>query len=172
MVLIIYKVDVGKYPSRCRCRCSLFSHQPVVGWILSVWLIWPYWKLQKGVVWTAQFEDEFPAQGQGSAHFWTLIRKCPHIWTLLNLNLKCLHSPISGLIQAVNAVHPICIKNQYENNNILGVDTSELRFGSVQNLVLKLETRSQTEQFRIHSEGKLVAVVMWLSSPRMYYISI
>ena len=46
--------------------------------------------------------------------------------------------------------HPICIKNQYENNNILGLDTSELRFGSVQNLVLELETRPLTEAFRIH----------------------
>ena len=30
----------------------------------------------------------------------------------------------------------MCLKNQYENNNILGSDTSELKFGSVQNLVL------------------------------------
>ena len=45
-------------------------------------------------------------------HFRTLIRKCP----------QC---KIPRLIQAVNAVHPICIKNQYENNNILGLDTSE-----------------------------------------------
>ena len=44
----------------------------------------------------------------------------------------------------------ICIKNQYENNNILGSDTSELRFGSVQNLILELETRPLTEPFRIH----------------------
>ena len=29
-------------------------------------------------------------------------------------------------------------------------DTSELRFGSVQNLVLELETRPRTEQFRSH----------------------
>ena len=56
--------------------------------------------------------------------------------------------------------HRICIKNQYKNNNILGLDTSELRFGGVQmrvdtsefrfggvqKLVLKLETR--TEQFK------------------------
>ena len=27
---------------------------------------------------------------------------------------------------------PICIKNQYDNNNILGLDISELRFGGVQ----------------------------------------
>ena len=44
----------------------------------------------------------------------------------------------------------ICIKNQYENNNILGSDTSELRFGSVQNLYLELETRPLTELFRSH----------------------
>ena len=31
---------------------------------------------------------------------------------------------------------PICIKYQDENNNILGVDTSELRFGGVRNLSL------------------------------------
>ena len=47
-------------------------------------------------------------------------------------------------------LHPICIKNQDENNNILGLDTSELRFRSVQNLVLKLETRPRAEQFRSH----------------------
>ena len=76
-------------------------------------------------------------RGRGSGHFRTLIQ-------------KCLHSPIPRPIQAVNAVHPICIKSQYENNNILGVDTSELRFGSVQNLVLELETRPRTEPFRIH----------------------
>ena len=28
--------------------------------------------------WTAQFEDEFPARGRGSRHFWTLIWKYPH----------------------------------------------------------------------------------------------
>ena len=44
----------------------------------------------------------------------------------------------------------ICIKNQYENNNILGLDISELRFGSVQNLILELETRPLTEPFSIH----------------------
>ena len=46
--------------------------------------------------------------------------------------------------------HPICIKNQYENNNILGLDTSELRFGGVQKLFLDLETRPRTEQFKSH----------------------
>ena len=30
------------------------------------------------------------------------------------------------------------------------MDTSELRFGSVQNLILDLETRPQTEAFRMH----------------------
>ena len=80
---------------------------------------------------------EFLARGRGSGHFRTLIWKCPR-------------NPIPRLIQAVNAVHPICIKNQYENNNILGVDTSELRFGSVQNLIHELETRPRTEPFRIH----------------------
>ena len=51
------------------------------------------------------------------------------------------------------SLHPICIKNQYENNNILGSDTSELRFGSVQNLYLKLETRPLTEPFRMHYQS-------------------
>ena len=38
-------------------------------------------------------------------------------------------------------------------------DTSELRFGSVQNLYLELETRPLTEPFRIHepSECKMIA---------------
>ena len=44
------------------------------------------------------------------------------------------------------------IKNQYENNNILGLDTSELRFGGVQKLVFELETRPRTEQFNSHPE--------------------
>ena len=71
------------------------------------------------VIGTVQFEDEFLARGRGSGHFWTLISEVStKVW-------KCPHSPIPGLIQTVNAVHPICIKNQYENNNILGVDTSE-----------------------------------------------
>ena len=48
------------------------------------------------------------------------------------------------------SLHPICIKNQDENNNILGLDTSELRFGSVQNLYLELETLPLTELFRSH----------------------
>ena len=34
---------------------------------------------------------------------------------------------------------------------ILGVDTSDLRFGGVKKLVLELETRDRTELFRIHS---------------------
>ena len=38
------------------------------------------------VIWTAQFEDEFPAQGRGSGHFRTLIRKCPRI--LLHLLIQ------------------------------------------------------------------------------------
>ena len=54
-------------------------------------------------------------------------------------------------------LHPICIKNQYENNNILGSDTSELRFGSVQNLYLELETRPLTEPFRMYSWGGVSA---------------
>ena len=86
-----------------------------------------------------QLEVEFPARRRGFGNFQTSIRKCPH-------------SPIPRLIQAVNAVYPICIKNQYENNNILGEDTSELRFGSVRNLVLELETRPLTEPFRSHSK--------------------
>ena len=38
------------------------------------------WKINwcKRGFWTAQFEDEFPARGRGSGHFWTLIWKCPH----------------------------------------------------------------------------------------------
>ena len=45
---------------------------------------------------------------------------------------------------------PICIKYQDENNSILGVDTSELRFGGVQNsslswkLVLELSSLNHT----------------------------
>ena len=46
---------------------------------------------------------------------------------------------------------PICIKYQDENNNILGVDTSELTIEGVQNLVLKLKTHPQTEVFRSHT---------------------
>ena len=75
---------------------------------------------------------------------------------------KCLCSPIPRLIQAVNAVHPICIKNQYENNNILGVDTSELRFRSVQNLVLELGTCPRTEPFRIHNQTSNNAGKIWI----------
>ena len=44
----------------------------------------------------------------------------------------------------------IFIKNLDENNNILGLDTSELRFRGVQKLVLVLETRPRTEQFKSH----------------------
>ena len=46
--------------------------------------------------------------------------------------------------------HPICIKYQDENNNILSVDTSELRFGGVRNsssswkLVLELSSLNHT----------------------------
>ena len=109
------------------------------------------------VIWTAQFEDEFPARGRGSGHFRTLI-------------LKCLCSPIPRLIQAVNAVHPICIKNQYENNNILGVDTSELRFRSVQNLVLELGTRPRTEPFRIHNQTPNNAGKIWIKHFHGYQI--
>ena len=47
----------------------------------------------------------------------------------------------------VNANRHFCIKNLDENNNILGLDTYELRFGGV----LELETRPRTEAFRIHS---------------------
>ena len=49
------------------------------------------------------------------------------------------------------SLHPICIKNQDENNNILVLDTSELRFRSVQNLYLELETLPLTEPFRMHT---------------------
>ena len=48
--------------------------------------------------------------------------------------------------------HAICIKYQDENNNILGVDTSELRFGGVGNsssswkLVLEVSSLNHTLQ--------------------------
>ena len=46
------------------------------------------------------------------------------------------------------SLHPICMKYQDENNNILRVDTSELRFGGVQNssskLVLKPSSLNHT----------------------------
>ena len=51
----------------------------------------------------------------------------------------------------------IFIKNLDENNNFLGLDTSELRFGGVQKLVLELKTRPRTEQFKSHFDGQLVA---------------
>ena len=54
------------------------------------------------------------------------------------------------------SLHPICIKNQDENNNILGLDTSELRFGSVQNLYLELETLPLTELFRSHHANEKI----------------
>ena len=101
----------------------------------------------------AQLEVEFPARGQGSGHLRTLIRKCPCIWTLRTLIQKCLHSPIPRLIQAVNAVHPICIKNQYENNNMLGLDTSGIKVWKCPEPRLELETRPLTEAFRIHNLG-------------------
>ena len=40
----------------------------------------------------------------------------------------------------------ICIKNQDENNNILGADIPDLRFGGVQ----VHETCPRTEQFKSH----------------------
>ena len=51
--------------------------------------------------------------------------------------------------------HPICIKYQDENNNILRVDTSELRFRGVRNsssswkLVLELSSLNHTYNFLI-----------------------
>ena len=72
----------------------------------------------------------------------------------------------------MNAVHPICIKNQYENNNILGVDASELRFGSVQNLVLQLETRPRTEPFRIHPHTQLRSATDVHFDEHLHWVSI
>ena len=63
------------------------------------------------------------------------------------------------------SLHPICIKNQYENNNILGWDTSELRFGSVQNLFLELETLSLTEPFRMHWQADTPAYAPTRQTP-------
>ena len=70
----------------------------------------------------AQYEDEFPARARVSGHLRILI-----------LRLKVQSCPMLPS-------HPICIKNQCENNNILGVDTSELRLGGDQKLVLKLSS--------------------------------
>ena len=65
---------------------------------------------------------------------------------------------------------PVCILNgsvrgrvsssRKRFNNILGLDTSELRFGSVQNLYLELETRPLTEPFRSHVPvcGRVVSI--------------
>ena len=100
----------------------------------------------------AQYEDEFPARVRVSRHFRTLIQSLGH------LQLKVRRCPTLP-------DHPICIKNQYENNNILGLDTSklrfrgvqmrvvtsELRFRGVQKLVLELETRPRTEQLKSHA---------------------
>ena len=60
----------------------------------------------------AQYEDEFPARVQVSGHLRTLIRSAGH------LQLKVQKCPMLP-------AHPIFIKNQYVNNNILGLDTSE-----------------------------------------------
>ena len=78
--------------------------------------------------WMAQYKDEFPARVSG--HLWALI------WSIGHLRLKVRRCPMLP-------THPIYIKNQHENNNILGLDTSELRFGNVQKLVLELETRAE-----------------------------
>ena len=66
----------------------------------------------------AQYEDKFPAHVRVSGHLRTLIQSIGH------LQLKVLRCPTLSY-------QPICIKYQDENNNILGVDTSELRFGRV-----------------------------------------
>ena len=76
----------------------------------------------------AQYEDEFRARVRVSGHLRTLILSIGH------LRLKVRRWPTLP-------AHPICIKNQYENNNILWLNTSELRFGGVQKLVVELETR-------------------------------
>ena len=86
----------------------------------------------------ALYEDEFPAQVRVSGHLRTLIWSVGHLW------LKVQRCPMLP-------THPICIKYQDENNNILGVDTSELRFGGVRNtssswkLVLELSSLNHTK---------------------------
>ena len=87
----------------------------------------------------AQYEDEFLARAQVSGHLRTLIRSTG------NLRLKVQRCPMLP-------ARPICIKYQDENNNILGVDTSELRFGGVRNsssswkLVLELSSLNHTRK--------------------------
>ena len=70
------------------------------------------------------------------------------------------------------SLHPICIKNQDENNNILGLDTSELRFGSVQNLYLELETLPLTELFRSHHSTmvSICCIIMLVSAPLLWML--
>ena len=56
----------------------------------------------------------------------------------------------------------IFIKNLDENNNILWLGTSELRFGGVQKLVLELETRPRTEQFKSRTETDIKTDSHWV----------
>ena len=71
-------------------------------------------------------------------------------WTPLNLNWECRHLRLKVQRCPMLSRQPICIKYQDENNIILGVDTSELRFGGVQNsssswkLVLELSNLNHT----------------------------
>ena len=44
--------------------------------------------------------------------------------------------------------------------HILGVDTSDLKFGGAKKLVLDLETRAHTELFRIHGMQPILPVTM------------
>ena len=64
--------------------------------------------------------------------------------------------------------HPICIKYQDENNNILGMDTPKLRFRGVQNsssswkLVFELSSLNHTEQL----EGDCPVYVQYVSQAK------
>ena len=78
----------------------------------------------------AQYEDEFPAPVRVSGRLQIVIRSVGKVRRCPMLSHQ-----------------PIYIKYQDENNNILGVDTFELRCPK---LVLELETRPRTEQFKSH----------------------
>ena len=50
------------------------------------------------------------------------------------------------------SLHPICIKNQYENNNIFGFGHFRIKVRKCPDLYLELETRPLTEPFRMHAD--------------------
>ena len=95
--------------------------------------------LCSGGFWTTQFENEFPPQARVSGYLWILI------WSVWQLQLKVQRCPMPP-------TQPICIKYQDENNDILGVDTSELRFRC-----------PWTEQFKshVHWGPSLTHLTMW-----------